>query len=237
MSSVVGNGFSLKRYPEAVSSQFNEKVFHSYFQDVQKLLSDSKSSYPSNYQRVDEKTFPVIRELSGFQGMNVVDVGSNFGMFTLLLSGFAERVKGLERSEALYSDSLKVQDFFGSKGFDFPNVSFVNKTASWIPHLEYDALLLTLVLYHLNNDEVDQLVEDARHKAERVVIQCRPGRQIRFERGALPDYVSRTDRFDGLYDLAGNIRFLKEIGLTKIRVEVSPVLFGGEVFPVIVGSR
>lgn len=212
-------------------------AFSALYPEWKSHIQGMESSYPLDYQRVDVKTQPVIAELAHFSGAKVADIGSNFGMFSLLASPFARDVTGLERSSPIHAVSEASKAFFETKGYDLSNVSFVNKAVKAIVDIDYDALLMTLVLYHLNDQEVDILMEDARKKCERAIIQCRPGRGVEFHRGALTDHISRNDRYDGLYDIAGNIRFLNEIGLKNIRVSVSPELFGREVFPVLIAER
>ncbi len=222
---------------ETTTKKLDGGAFTALYPELQAHIQGMESSYPLDYQRVDAKTRPVIEELGHFSGAKVADIGSNFGMFSLLTSPFAREVVGLERSAPIHAVSEASRSFFESKGYDLSNVRFVNKAVKAIVDTDYDALLMTLVLYHLNDQEVDMLMEDARKKCERAIIQCRPGRGVEFHRGALTDHISRNERYDGLYDIAGNIRFLNDIGLKKIRVSVSPQLFGREVFPVLVAER
>ncbi len=222
---------------ETTRKELDGEAFSALYPALQAHIQGMESSYPLDYQRVDEKTRPVIAELGHLRGGKVADIGSNFGMFSLLTSRYAREVIGFERSSPIYAVSQASKNFFETKGYDLSNVRFVNGAVKAVVDVDYDSLLLTLVLYHLNNQEVDMLIEDARKKCERAVIQCRPGRGVEFHRGALTDHVSRNDRFDGLYDIAGNIRFLNDIGLKKIRVSVSPKLFGREVFPVLIADR
>lgn len=220
-----------------MGKKFDATVFAENFSELQAHVSHMESSYPLDYQRVDNKTEPVIKVMDHLAGGNVVDIGSNFGMFSLLLGPITTSVIGLERSPEIHNISNSIKEFFTVGGYDLENVSFLNKSLKGICELDYDSLLMTLVLYHLSNDEVDLLVEDAAKKCDRVLIQCRPGRGTQFHSGKLTDHVSRNDRFNGLYDIAGNIMFLKEIGMKKIEVTVSTDLFGTEVFPVIAGKK
>jgi SAM-dependent methyltransferase len=217
--------------------KLDKDAFSFYYSELQEHIKGLKSSYPSDYQRVDIKTLPVISCLSYLANSKVIDIGSNFGMFSLLMSSIASEVLGLERSSDIYAISNEVKAFFSTKGFALDNVRFINKSLKEIQNHTYDSLLMTLVLYHLDNDEIDLLVEDAKRKCDRAIIQCRPGRGVEYHKGKLTDHVSRNDRFDGLYDIAGNIRFLKAIGMKRIKVTVSEELFGTEVFPVLIAER
>lgn len=200
---------------------------------LQGVLEPFPSSYPKDYQRIDQKTEFVVRNLSLFDGCRVVDLGSNFGMFSLLLASHAECVWGIERSKEFVDISSAVQNYFTGEGFSLANVSFLNASSPEIAKVNYNAILATLVLYHLSDEEVDCLIEDAKSKCERIMLQARPGRAIMWNSGRLPDYTSRNTRFNGLYDVADNIRFLHALGFQKITVETNPVLLGEEVFPVI----
>jgi hypothetical protein len=216
---------------------FNVDVFSDKFRLLQRVAQSNSSGYPADYQRVDQKTLPVINQLPVLSGCDVLEVGSNYGMYSLLMSPIANLVYALEPDKAIHSVSLSWRHFFESDGYTFENVQFLNKGVSHAPDVSYNALLLTLVLYHLTNDEIDILLDDARTKAERIVIQCRPARMLARQKGSFSGYVSKNSRFDGLFDIAGNIRFLKEIGMRSVSVSVSEQLLGDEVFPVIVGRR
>lgn len=216
---------------------YNHTVFKSCFKELQSALSSLESVYPLDYQRVDQKTLPVISELDHFAGCKVAELGSNFGMYSLMMSPIAEQVIGLELDRRIMDVSKAAARFFEGKGYSFDNVRFVNTSASAIVDQDYDALLLTLVLYHLNDEEIDILMRDAREKCKKVIIQCRPARIIKVKSGSLKSHVSRTTRFNGLCDIASNISFLQEIGMTKISVTVSADMLGNEVFPVLVAER
>jgi len=217
---------------------FNSAVLQDHYEALKASLdADKFSGYPKDYQRVDQKTLPVIENLHVFAGSHVLEIGSNFGMYSLLMSPIARQVTAVELDPTIYKASLKWRQFFERLGYSFDNVRTINGNVASSLSIEYDALLLTLVLYHLTNDEIDLLIEDARKKCERMVIQCRPGRMLAKERGSFVGYVSKTDRFDGLFDIASNIRFMRTVGMKKINVHVNPELLGDEAFPVLVGYR
>lgn len=216
---------------------FDEAALTDHFATLTASLSGAFAGYPKDYQRVDQKTRPVIDQLGAFSGRHVVEIGSNFGMYSLLMSGIAKSVTALEPNEPIHRTSLHWKAFFEDKGFDFSNVDFVNQGVAHAVEVDYDALLMTLVLYHLTNEEIDRLIEDAKTKCEVAIVQCRPGRGLARDRGSFGGYLSQTDRFDGLYDIAGNIRFLRALGMKDISVSVSSELHWNEVFPVLVGRR
>jgi len=217
---------------------FSSAMLQANFDQLKQSLNEEIfSGHPKDYQRIDQKTIPVIEKLNIFSGMHVLEVGSNFGMYSLLMAPFARKVTALELDVRIHEVSLHWKKFFEAKGCYFGNVDFLNQGVSYLTSVDYDALLLTLVLYHLTDDEIDRLIEDSRKKCVKAVIQCRPARNLAREKGAFTGHVSKNDRFDGLFDIAGNIRFLKEIGMNNISVTCSSELLGNEVFPVIVGSR
>jgi hypothetical protein len=213
-------------------------TFAACFEDLKHSLSDKDfSGYPKDYQRIDQKTEPVIDQLALFRGSHVLEIGSNFGLYSLLMSDIADTIYALEVDKTIFSVGLRWRQFFVARGAILHNLKQIRGAASEAVDISYNALLLTLVLYHLNNDEIDLLLEDGKKKCERVIIQCRPGRRLKKEQGKLSGHVTNTERFDGLYDIAGNIRFLEAMGMRRISVTVSEKLLGGEVFPVITGVR
>jgi len=217
---------------------FDAETIKNRFEDLKKSLSDlSFTGYPLDYQRVDQKTVPVIDRLDVFQNKTVLEIGSNFGMYSLLMSSIAKEVHAVEIDKHLYSVSLRWRDFFADADNSFSNVHFHNEGAMATGKYDYNALLLTLVLYHLNNDEIDYLIEQARAKCDTVLIQCRPARILAKEKGAFRGHVSKNTRFDGLCDIAANVRFLREIGMKDISIYVSENLLGEEAFPVLIGKK
>lgn len=217
---------------------FSSADFTGHFEELMNSISQSDAGgYPLSYQRVDQKTAPVISKLDLFSGCKVLEIGSNFGMYTMLMSRFAKTVTGLEIDRSIFDISGRWLKFFGSKGYRFDNVTLLNESAAACTRIDYDALLLTLVLYHLSDDEIDLIIEDAKRKCDRVVIQCRPGRILAAERGSFSGHISKNTRFDGVFDIAGNIRFLEALGMKKISVTVSEKMLGSEVFPVLTGER
>lgn len=216
---------------------YNVDVFKSSYPELQRHIASMNSSYPLDYQRIDQKTEPVIDVLSHFAGSRVLELGSNFGMYSLLMSPLAEKVTALEIDPENVSISNTVRVFFESMGYKFENLMFHLQSAGRIVDHDYDALLLTLVLYHLNDNEIDILIEDAKKKAEKIIIQCRPARIIKVSQGTLKSHVSKTSRFNGLCDIASNIKFLQEVGMKKISVVVSEKMLGNEVFPVLIAER
>ena len=216
------------------------ELFHGYYTELlesRDVRACQFYGYPPDYQRIDQKSLPVISRLGLLNGACVLEVGSNFGMYSLLMSGFTKYVYALEIDKCVFEVGLAWRKFFEARGFKFPNLEQINCPSKKASDLEYDALLLCLVLYHLDNDEIECLLEDAKSKCEKVVVQCRPSRVIKSQKGALPGHVSKTTLFDGLCDIAGNIRFLQAMGMKNIAVHVSEKLLGEEVFPVICGYR
>ena len=111
-------------------------------------------------------------------------------MYSLLMSSIAQSVVALEVDSAIYANSLYWKNFFESKGYAFSNVEIINKDVSHCVSVNYDALLLTLVLYHLTDEEIDLLMDDAKHQCDRIIIQCRPTRILAKEKGSLVGHVS-----------------------------------------------
>ncbi|MEM1051359.1 MAG: hypothetical protein AAGI28_04615 [Pseudomonadota bacterium] len=216
---------------------FSADFFARNFHELQEHIASMSSGYPLNYQRIDQKTEPVVDALPHFNGSKVLEIGSNFGMYSLLMSPIARQVTALELDRENIEISLKFRRFFENKGCQFGNVDFHQETAKSVVDYDYDALLLTLVLYHLDDDEISILLNDAKQKASKIIIQCRPARIIKVKDGSLKSHISKTSRYNGLCDIASNIRFLQDIGMTKIKVVVSEKMLGNEVFPVLIAER
>lgn len=215
----------------------SRRDYENLYAALQESIDGLKSSYPLDYQKIDIKSSLLVDQLPYFTGSKLADVGSNFGMYSILSSRFALQVFAIERSRQSHEVARAAVAFFKENHYSLTNLSLKNLAVSALDAVDYDALLLSLVLYHLSNDEVDGLVEDARKKCERMIIQCRPGRAIKYETGALTDHVSRNTRFDGCYDIAGCVKFMREVGMSEIEIKVDSRLYGGEVFPVLLGKR
>ena len=109
-----------------MTKDFNRYVFNVHYSDLQSHIGKMETPYPIDYQRIDQKTEPVIERLSHFTNAKVVDVGSNFGMYSLLLAPLAKSVVGVELDSQNFKIANAVKDYFVSKGCEFSNLEFVN---------------------------------------------------------------------------------------------------------------
>jgi SAM-dependent methyltransferase len=211
--------------------------FKNAYQDVQDHIKDIPASYPRDYQRVDEKSAHVIGSLEFFAGMTVLDLGSNTGMYSLLAARHCRKVIGLEKSDLSVNISRQIHELFTKMNYFVSNVSFVCGTVKDLPTLEFDAVLACLVLYHLKDEEIDQLQNILRAKVRRMIVQTRPGRGELAYSGTLPDIATYNNRYHGMYSTAQVMSFLYDSGFTRLEVKTPARLYDGEIFPVITAEK
>lgn len=205
--------------------------------DLTRLIASAGSEYPPDYQQISPKSTFVLNNLPVFEGKRVVDIGSNFGIYTMLISRYAHSVVGMERSPKIFDAANLVLNYLKGRGFSLENVTFRNQSAEYIKELDVNAALISLVLYHLQDSIIDEIFNFLTHRCETVVLQARPARYKAFQKGLLTDHVSVNTKYNGLFDLDDNLQLVHDCGFKKIRIDVNPELYYGEVFPVIVASK
>lgn len=217
--------------------KFDSESFVKGYEGFIRNNSKFGAHYPVDYQNINVKTNLVIEYLPLLSGSRLVDLGSNFGMFSLLSAQFCKSVVGVERDSDIYLAANDNLQTLRIEGYELENVSFLNAESSVVEKLEFDAVLLTLVLYHLNDDEISILQNNIAKKCSFALVQTRPGRASQYVDGKLPDYVSNNKKYNGLINVEDNINFLKDCGFKTFKISYLKELFFGEDFPVILGLR
>jgi hypothetical protein len=217
---------------------FESSDFRDWRSHIHLIVEGKGSSYPANYQDVSGKTEILVSALNIFADSKLLDVGSNFGLFSLLSAKYCRTVTGLEREEKIFEASGAVKEFLAKVGYRVGNVEFYKGTVSQgLSAYDFDSMLLSLVLYHMNDSEIGIIGDALRNRCERVVIQARPGRKQKFQSGSLTDFVSNTTLYNGLISASDNVNFLRDCGFSDIKIINLPHLYDGEDFPLIVGAK
>ena len=131
-----------------------------------------------NYQKIHRRLMLAVNILNktrDVSGLNVLDIGCNNGLLSLVASQKFNKVVGIEQKNSIYKKALATKKVFKSQGFEtnnvtFKNVSFkdymsktVNSNESNFIDDNINVILGCQVIYHLNDTEIDLLETALKH--------------------------------------------------------------------------
>jgi 2-polyprenyl-3-methyl-5-hydroxy-6-metoxy-1,4-benzoquinol methylase len=141
-----------KKLHNKISSKFKGRVYH-------------------NWGAVKKKVAHLRRFLKLFKGRRVLEIGCNAGIASFDLANSAKSYLGIEAKENYYKQALTTKKYLRNKNVEYRNQrfeDFVNKDNEG-----YDALYVSYVLYHLDNDEIKLLKNKVLSKCDLVMIYSR----------------------------------------------------------------
>lgn len=119
----------------------------------------------SHYQKINSRfsnALNVIKDLSFDPTLNLLDIGSNNGLLSMVASCKFGTVTGVEFKDLYYKNSLKTKKFFKDEGFGVHDIQFKNSTlksySSKEDSKDINAVLACQVLYHLDDSNIDGLL-------------------------------------------------------------------------------
>lgn len=118
----------------------------------------------NHYQKINARfknTLSAINSLDCDSSLNLLDIGCNNGILSVVSSQKFGTVTGVEFKEEYYRNALTTKEFFSGKGFNLDGVSFENDTlGSYLSNTDknINAILACQVLYHLSNEDIDELL-------------------------------------------------------------------------------
>jgi SAM-dependent methyltransferase len=195
--------------------------------------------YPSNYQTLSiQKGRVMLRGLAYAQGLDVLEAGCNSGLYSIILSNYANSVTGVDFDDKNIERAVLSFEYAIKNNLCIDNIRFVHSDLiSCLPSLQnVNCLVASLFLYYLKDDELVTLRDFIRQQVQTIIIQCRPDRhKLVFGK---PEYgnVSNLSLYNGLYDLPDNINFVRDCGFPDITV-LGLDLINEEVCPVLVAKR
>jgi 2-polyprenyl-3-methyl-5-hydroxy-6-metoxy-1,4-benzoquinol methylase len=183
---------------------------------------------------VNSKSVALIRQLEQLKGLRVLDIGCNSGLYSCLAATTAKSVLGCDVEPVLIERARSAAKYFqpliGSDNVEFRQGSFIEV----LDH-QFDAIVASLVLYHIGDMALDLLGQYLKAHKPMVILQARPERAKAFL--ANPDWqtVSTTTKYNGMYTVESNLEFLRDCGYESASVYgMNSTLFHGEYFPIVV---
>lgn len=137
---------------------------------------DKKIKVYQTHGTVKERLEFASKHLSILEGCKVLDIGCNAGMFIWSIMQHAKSLVALEKQEKYYTQAqitIKcLQSLWGNnKTVAVYNTTFKNYALN--QKLDFDALVASFVLYHLNNEEILLLKEKVLPLCKKIVIPTR----------------------------------------------------------------
>ncbi len=201
--------------------------------ELWQAVSPEFGYYPT-YQDVNSKSVALIRQLDQLRDLRVLDIGCNSGLYSCLAGSVATSVLGCDVEPILIERArLAAGHFVPILSKD--NVEFRLGSFTEVLDRPFDAVVASLVLYHVGDGALDALGQYLKTHKPLVILQARPERAKAFL--ANPEWrtVSTTTHYSGMYTVESNLEFLRDCGYENASVHgMTSTLFHGEYFPIVV---
>jgi len=126
------------------------------------------------YQSPNRRLIIGTSNLDFLKGANVLDIGCNQGLHSLMLANRVEKVTGIEVTEGTYKRALCTQKHFTSLGYDSENVSFQHTELKDFEDFDgINAILACCCVYNMNDANIERFIKILK-QCDRVVYQTRP---------------------------------------------------------------
>ena len=135
-----------------------------------KKVSPKQKIYqaPNKRLAIATETFDFLKDC------NVLDIGCNQGLHSMMLSDRVNKVIGLEGNENTYKRALCTQQHFTSLGYDSSNVTFVNSSLKdFKDYQDINAILACCCVYNMNDENIENFITILK-QCDKVVYQTRP---------------------------------------------------------------
>jgi 2-polyprenyl-3-methyl-5-hydroxy-6-metoxy-1,4-benzoquinol methylase len=225
----------MSQQPAITAVQSADEVFEKLYPQ----LEAGWGADPDMYQGDNVRARNVIDHLQFLEGCRVLDIGCNFGLYSLLLAPLAASVHGIDISTKCISKADAAKQHFRTHVYDTSNVTFEKAGMYNIDHAtaEYDAVLACNVLYHLSDSEIGTL-KTILESCRKVFFQMRPRRKMAFEKNKETfHYISRNSVCGGMYTVGHAIDFLQPLGFRDFTICGEENYWCDEPFPVILAER
>lgn len=195
---------------------------------------DDSAPIAADYQKLDGITNLVTKGLGYFRDSNVLDIGCNSGLHSIVVSSVSNKVIGCDPNEVFIR---RARNGLAELIMNGKMKGFVNFYCSDFVELldrDINGIILARILYHIGDERLSLLMEGLQSKIEKVLIQCRPGRVSVYQN----QDVAVTKKYNGLYRVEDCLSLLGDVGFREARVwGGDPLWSGGECFPVIYGAK
>ena len=205
--------------------------------ELHRLWSEVPDAYPNDYQQITPKSAALIAALPLLADSHVMDIGSNAGLYSLLAARHAASVIGVDPSEPLVRRAEAARNYFEDNAYSVHNARFqCANFADVILDAKVDAVIASLVLYHLGDENISVLKDYLATQCSKVLIQCRPERMEAFKRHPEWGKVSTTTVYNGLYKIEDCLELLRDCGFSSALVMQMDAYYY-EHFPVLYAEK
>lgn len=198
---------------------------------------DSKTVVSSSYQKLNKISYSIIQQLHRLEGSNVLDIGCNSGIYSLLGARYAKKMLGCDTKEGYIFRAQVAKQYFQNSVYDVSNTKFV--VGNFVDYLndDIDCIIASKVLYHLGDKNILALKNFLSIGKRKILIQARPQRDISFKKYPEWGVVSATKIYNGLYKLEDCLDFLRDCGFDSVEISSMTVETNGEFLPIIYAAR
>jgi cyclopropane fatty-acyl-phospholipid synthase-like methyltransferase len=145
------------------------------------------------YQAPNKRLANAMENFDFLKGCNVLDIGCNQGLHSLMLSNISNSVIGLEGNENTYKRALCTQKHFSSLGYNSSNVTFVNSPLKDFNDYEgVNAILACCCIYNMNDENIDNFIAILK-QCHKLIYQTRPAANSRIKDRSRHDLCLEKD--------------------------------------------
>lgn len=214
--------------------EFAERHMDGFLSAWREADGNSSVDISYDYQKLDAITGLVISGLGRFSGSNVLDIGCNSGLHSLLVSSVAKSVTGCDQQELFINRAKKAKAYLDGNYIQTSSLRFAISDFREQLNPDIDSIIANRILYHLSDESVDFLADFIRRNVSKMMIQCRPKRDIVYSGRD----ICQTKRYNGLYKVHDCVNFLVDCRFTELDVWGLRELWNnGENFPVIFARK
>lgn len=170
------------------------------------------------YQKPKERLWIALRELPFFKGSNLIDIGSNSGIHSMVASRYCKSITALEKHPDHHKRAKRVKSYFAENipEYDVSKVELCNKYCRDLKDFDrFDAVLACCVIYHLSDTDL-QAVTNILKNSNKVIFQVRPNK------GRGPNDLWKPEK---------SVKYLENLGF---KVTYKPV---SETHPIVLGEK
>lgn len=198
---------------------------------------DESTVAAASYQSVSEIGRNIMGQLHRLKGARVLDIGCNSGLYSLLAARHAEAVIGCDLKEGYIARAEAAKAYFAEHVHPVDNVRFVVSKFNDLLTDEVNAIMAAKVLYHLGDENIEDLKRFLSEGKKKVLIQARPQRAEAFKRHPEWYQLSVTKAYNGLYAVEDCLNLLRDCNFDSAEVTSMVYSTKGEHFPVIFAER
>lgn len=157
-------------------SIIQNKIIPQFLYDIISDKWDKKIKVYHYWGTINHRYNLVKKHLPLLKGKNVLEIGANSGMLMWSLMNYANSLVEIEKQKKYYQQCLITKNCLSKSKFQANTVAVINDDLkNYYEHLtdsNFNALYVSFVLYHLNNEEI-KIIKDILLKCDVVIVPNR----------------------------------------------------------------